>query len=873
MKSSAHIAIIIISIHALGYALTGGPAMPEHFDYESPSGGALVNHQSGDGVYTIPILRVPGPGGSYPIALSYHSGIQQDQEATWVGLGWSLTPGAITRRIRGVPDDLYNGLIASHMDHLQEGGTLAEFKANLGWDYKRVEKSYTNSNGTNVESGSWKRSYDNYGWGFSVGPGGNDGDGIPEPVAEPDVFYSGLNSSGGNQIGVNSVNATPGAYTSNMTSPGYVGGISGPGVGGLDYNVDVREGDFFTDSESEFKAHKSWWMKFTGAIFNRGYLQQNWVYGINTDWLDWAHGFLYQGGVSHIPPVLSKLQVPHKTIDLGKSLEMIPADGWAFPSADLYSCKAEGLGGGFMPFTVNDMVFVGDSDVRSFFNSEEVVEGDTVPLNAANQMVMAVGVGHPKLDLRKSNIQFRFLNDPGKNAITTSLQTQYDPVVKRNTDEGVEQSFGSQSIEPVFGSATGLIEGFRIVNSNGWVYEFSKPLYNLAAEVYITDEDPDAGAVNSDYKVHSRYAYAWLITEIHAPGDNGFWVKFKYTNKYCYKWGGESKRDIGSGVKRTVKNLGIKEMAYLEEIETATHKAVFEHSVREDGKGFWSGEYQPGDIAIPLDPAFEKGSTTDRYIGHPDEAETDKLNILVPGVYVDVIDKARAEGRPNLAIADITTRDAEGVASTTTLQVSDLRSWRAEGGGSILTIVPANVGLGAWETVTRITIRGEALKESVRLHKEDNTMKKLDRVRLYKKDRPSNDLWQVSFDYDYHLCPGTPNSDAADKTGIKGGKLSLNSLTISDGDQTEWPPYTFRYQTGNGNPNYGGIRNVDEWGMPKTGEPAGIAWNLTGVTNPSGGSITYEYERDTYRGVNRIQATGVDYGLPSAESIEVFEHN
>merc|ERR1712228_95355 len=31
------------------------------------------------------------------------------QEASWVGLGWNLNPGAINRTVSGVPDDWKNG--------------------------------------------------------------------------------------------------------------------------------------------------------------------------------------------------------------------------------------------------------------------------------------------------------------------------------------------------------------------------------------------------------------------------------------------------------------------------------------------------------------------------------------------------------------------------------------------------------------------------------------------------------------------------------------------------------------------------------------------------------------------------------------------
>ncbi|MEO0740358.1 MAG: DUF6531 domain-containing protein, partial [Bacteroidota bacterium] len=65
----------------------------------------MVNLVTGDFVYSLPLLTVPGPNGGYPLAMSYHSGIRLNQEATWVGLGWTLNVGAINRVVSGYPDD------------------------------------------------------------------------------------------------------------------------------------------------------------------------------------------------------------------------------------------------------------------------------------------------------------------------------------------------------------------------------------------------------------------------------------------------------------------------------------------------------------------------------------------------------------------------------------------------------------------------------------------------------------------------------------------------------------------------------------------------------------------------------------------------
>ncbi|OMP74649.1 PA14 domain-containing protein [[Flexibacter] sp. ATCC 35208] len=82
-------------------ARIGGPGQPEMQAFTSVSSDNMVDLFSGDFSYSIPLLDV----GGYPIALGYNSGISMDQEPSWVGLGWNINPGTITRNLRGIPDD------------------------------------------------------------------------------------------------------------------------------------------------------------------------------------------------------------------------------------------------------------------------------------------------------------------------------------------------------------------------------------------------------------------------------------------------------------------------------------------------------------------------------------------------------------------------------------------------------------------------------------------------------------------------------------------------------------------------------------------------------------------------------------------------
>jgi PA14 domain len=82
----------------------GGPSQPEMQAFQSVNANNIVDLFSGDFSYNIPLMDV----GGYPVNLSYRGGISMDQEASWVGLGWNINPGTITRNLRGLPDD-FNG--------------------------------------------------------------------------------------------------------------------------------------------------------------------------------------------------------------------------------------------------------------------------------------------------------------------------------------------------------------------------------------------------------------------------------------------------------------------------------------------------------------------------------------------------------------------------------------------------------------------------------------------------------------------------------------------------------------------------------------------------------------------------------------------
>lgn len=82
----------------------GGPGQPEMRSFQPANNNDLVDPFTGNFSYNIPLVDVAG----YPINLFYQAGVSMADEASWVGLGWNINPGTITRNMRGIPDD-FNG--------------------------------------------------------------------------------------------------------------------------------------------------------------------------------------------------------------------------------------------------------------------------------------------------------------------------------------------------------------------------------------------------------------------------------------------------------------------------------------------------------------------------------------------------------------------------------------------------------------------------------------------------------------------------------------------------------------------------------------------------------------------------------------------
>lgn len=111
-------------------------------------GDLPVNYSRGLPQIDIPLMSISDKDLNLDISLSYHAaGIKVDQEAGWVGLGWSLNAGGmITGQVRGVPDfkgtngatrtslNFYDNSYEDFSDYIEQEWSALYQAANNGTD-------------------------------------------------------------------------------------------------------------------------------------------------------------------------------------------------------------------------------------------------------------------------------------------------------------------------------------------------------------------------------------------------------------------------------------------------------------------------------------------------------------------------------------------------------------------------------------------------------------------------------------------------------------------------------------------------------------------------------------------------------------------
>lgn len=149
----------------VAWALTSGPTQPEVSSFTPASTSDMVDLFTGNFQYNIPLMDV----GGYPINISYSAGPGMDEEASWVGLGWNLNPGVINRQMRGVPDDFKGDSISKTFNIRPDITTGVTVGA--GIEIKGLPKNKIGIGvGLNLSRGIYYNTYRGYGQVVGVTP-------------------------------------------------------------------------------------------------------------------------------------------------------------------------------------------------------------------------------------------------------------------------------------------------------------------------------------------------------------------------------------------------------------------------------------------------------------------------------------------------------------------------------------------------------------------------------------------------------------------------------------------------------------------------------------------------------------------------------
>lgn len=815
------------------YALSEGPSQPEALQFEPVDTVDLVNLATGDFVYTLPLLEVPGPHGSYPLVLSYHAGIGPNQEATMVGLGWSLNPGAINRSLNGYPDDFNGASVQTHY----EGETKSVWGISLSLGYGPV--------GVNLDYISNK--------GF-LGPTSIS---LGIPIGESG-FVPGLRAGEGG-IGFSLRYGQPdlSSNESIWLTSGHLGGVSVDRahngkttfgshltIGGTDVNMNTRTGvsvsiggvGFSASTQSSGGTTRSLSLPvFMIPPFTAFY--REWAWSLNETFLERAYGFFNWDA--------------YMAMSSEKKFERQLQGKYIYTSQDFYSVNAQGLSGNIVPykdtpFRLRDRE---DHDKKAYLE----LDWDSYAYSTSSNQIF-----------------FRFLNE-GSNFVTQDGQNG-NPRWGSQFETISSSLFGSRITVPVLNEER-QINGFDVTDSDGKVYEFREPVDNSFH--YTAVHDPVSNIENYT-TFETNYASNWLLSSIKGPDyvdrgnpgfseeDWGYWVKFVYTNFGVQMWRAPFEGvQPGEQGKVNSWSVGTRDMILLTSVESSTHVAKLNMSPALDRR-------MPDNVDnIKIHPYKLKGNKY-YFIGN----WVDELADIPLGDNVlDVSIKGDCIQRGGITYASYTLKRGTDFTYTYDPSINS-------------TIITDNIMPSSWqvyipgsqELCTAYLVGPIGVTP---LHPELNFVpgslaQKLDRIDLFNKSDLSKPIRTVNLSYDYYLCPNTPNStsssiagDGADK-----GKLTLRQVNFlgqkdpQSGLQSSiLPPYRFEYAYGNVpgtglNPGFH-ADDWDNWGSykdPNSGRglfnhttpqnksmaDKATAWSLTKVTTPTGGEIHVEYESDDY---------------------------
>ncbi|MDJ1501164.1 hypothetical protein [Xanthocytophaga agilis] len=727
------------------YALTAGPTAPEATSFEPIDTTDMVNLQSGDFNYNIPLLEVPGPEGGYPLSLSYHAGIQPNEEASWTGLGWTVNTGAINRTVNGYADDHQN---MNHVVHdFWKGGARTTYSlgTTVGIGQTPASVSFNLSVSRDTYLGS--------GLGFSMGLGGkfgwkNIGGNVGvkagwDPLGD---FSTSANARLGAAVPIGSAARSSGALSGGLNASTNFKSISYSGSVGLSDAYGNSVGANISSTGVTVSANVG---GFEGRVNNQNYGKTSTTgsgftipipvawgtidvgYDYERYWSDekdeiLTNGTLYypSSSVDFDKNAFDTYSIADIDSSMTKNLSAENVMGGSFPDYDNFYVASQGVSGSMRPYwfrkklvrqnkkngdtyllkqynyqtqtspewnTYQKTGFRFDND----FSNKFLYEGGTFVNSSQTSAPLSevYSSTSPETGLYNTNSTSRQINKlPGsKNIEWYTNQEILNGTAKVNGFIDTQALNFTRST-----SNSNLIGGFSITNESGVTYHYALPAYSYEEEIYSeTVKRSEYNGIGpeayNDLKKPNAYAYTWFLTAITGPDyvdkDNNGLVSGN-------DWGYWIRFDYG--------------------------KWKSDYAWRNPSEGF----------AMDVDNQFQNYSQGKKELYY--------LNAVVSRSHVAVFEKSeRLDGRDANFISNAS-------LTGTTLRLDKIHLINAKDYDPLL------YGRGN----TDFVIDGKDIAT-------DSQFK-------------NKTLRTLVFGYDYSLCPGVSNFYSS--TGIPSGKLTLKSL-------------------------------------------------------------------------------------------------
>jgi hypothetical protein len=886
------------------FALTSGPTQPEVQAFQPAGTTEMVDLFSGDFGYNIPLFELPGPNGGYPFNLSYQAGATMDQEASFVGLGWSMNPGTINRQMRGLPDEFKGDEMKTKMSiapnvtvGLGIGVDVEVFGGDIGLteskgfsvyqnNYRGIGYAIDYSAGFSVAAGSSAT----MGLGVNLSVDSKEGVGI-----SPSLSLGSKTNSVGLHAGYNSKDGLSSMTMSFSQTRDYTVADNARQNGEV-----TRRGTSFSASASISFAHPSYTPQISMPMKNTGLsttfkLGGAW-WGIYGD--GYVTGFYNEQRLRHDGKWVSSggygyLNYQHATDDHALMDVNREKDGMVstvtpnlpIPNLtyDIYSVTGQGISAMYRPMR-NDIGVVRDQEMESV----SIGGSAGVDVGIPAHLGINLNVNHARTTSGAWKDNNFFANRVKFQDET--LNSDYEPsYFKVHGEPSVENSSTLKGI--------GGTDAMRI--------ELSPERENPKATTFLGNdkslngtEIPEASAFNRERK--SRNQVVQPITQEQLTmgiGENTeinplFSVKYDSAGyEVPYKRNHKPHHTAGF---TALTPEGLRYVYAIPAYNLTQEEVTF------------SAKKQAGDVnrvAVTKNNSNKKGdddpdydySNTDKFLSRtrmPEFAHSYLLTAIVGPDYVDL----QGDG--------VTTDDLGywvkfTYAKTTTkknpykwrdpfTKAHYQEGWKTDprddrgafvyGEKELWYLVKAETKshIAAFTLKDRNDGRGAAsfLQNTSSL---GGSLKALSEISLYTRAAgPANPIKVVKLEHNYSLCPGVYNNGVSG-----GGKLTLKKLWFEYGgsQRGKLNPYIFDYHEDNANenPSYSPY-DYDRWGNYKpnlTSDPLynidfpyddqdpsrqadydrnAAVWCLKEVKLPSGGNVLIDYETDDYAYVQHKQA-------------------